>query len=127
MSSRSMSARNSRREMEMAETLSADSERRMSSMRNDDAVTEEFLGRMGHRQNEPHNMVMSWGCSFMWFFLIFVLFWVILFSFRPNFVLLPGADKNNVDSLDYAKIFWYSLLFSLIVLLLCYLICRIQK
>lgn len=71
------------------------------------------------------SLVKGVGLGFFWFFLLFVLVWMVLFSFRPTWVMLAGTtDKTNINNIDYPKLLLYTILITLLVMVVLYVLSR---
>lgn len=64
------------------------------------------------------------GTMIMWFIVLVVLFWIIYYSLKPNFVL-----KNGTNEIDTGKVLLAAVITSIIVVIIIWLIkiCTTKK
>ena len=73
--------------------------------------------------DQKNTSVWSWlGTLVLWFIVFTVLFWLIFYSLKPPFVLVTGSNK-----VDTAKVLLYSVISSLILIIVICIIKRIFK
>ncbi len=66
------------------------------------------------------------GCGdfwtlFVWFIIILIVVCILLFIFKPNFVLKTDEDGNTIDEIDNGKAFGWSVFIALILVLIFWL------
>lgn len=92
-----------------------------------DAAAAAEIGAIESMPRSMTKTVMSyrsgWGSVLFGFFFIFLLVWMILFAFRPSWVLLEGSpDKTLINSINFPRLLLYTVLITLLVLLVLYLL-----
>lgn len=69
-----------------------------------------------------HKKLTGFENLLFWFVVIMSFVYVILFSCRFDFVLITKGDKTNVNNVNYQSLLGWSILITLIALLVLYLV-----